>query len=455
MTSSQPIALIPRGAFGLIGLTLKVFFGNFGKMFSILAIVFVPLTALVAFGQFANLGQVLTNDPSTVFAWYVGAGCLGAAALLFGVFYTWMEGALTHNTIERVLGRSPGVRESYRAARPSWGALFGSNIVRQVVLTLFSGFIGLLISVASLFVTNASAFGASIDATVSTTLAIILAIACAPVSIVLTILLLMLSLNWSLRAPTIVGEGIGAFEGLARSSSLVNQHRWRMIGRLLPVALLNGLAFELPAIAVTSLVASQSFQGGAGTAVPVASMAVTGVGVLVAVAAVLSIIVTPLTVIYLALNYLDLRIRKENLANELEKQHVQIGDAQPDGALSVMPTELAVGMFDGVLTPAQRIGAVTRRLRNEPESFDLQTNLGDAYTEVGDYGSAIHAFERARALQPGNTDVLLKLARIHRMRRDDDAARTVLHAYVQLETNHESLDRAFNDPELKQLMPAR
>jgi hypothetical protein len=450
MTSSQPIALTPRGVFSLIGLTLKLIFGRFGTVFGIALLVLLPLTALEVGGQLVNLAR--TFFP-TEFSLMAGALCLSLVALVFGVLYSWMEGALTHNAIERVLGRTPGIRTSYGAARPAWPALFGSNLIRQVVLFFFSAFISSIVGFTAAFLSNASAFGVTLDATVGTVVAIALTALCAPVAVVLVVLLMLLAVNWSLRAPAIVGEGIGGIEALSRSSALIKQNRWRMIGRLIPVALLHLLVVEAPLAFATSVITQNVFFGASAGQSALAQIA----GALLVAGGVLSLIVTPFTIVYLALNYLDLRVRKENLANDVAAElnapsGTEVITTQRQTGTHV--DELAPGVFAAPLTPAQRIGAINRRLRSEPETAALQEELGDAFAELGNMSSALEAFERVRALAPGNTDVLLKIARVHRARRDAEAARTVLADYMRIETDPAKIGLLAVDPQLKSLLPA-
>ncbi len=384
MTSSQNIEVRPRSMFQLLGLSLKLFFSRFGTVMGIAALVLVPVLLVQLAGSGVNLLQILgASNPLNVSSGMLLTGsaiCLGVFALLLGLLLPWMEGALTHNTIERVLGRSPSLRDSYKAARPSWGALFGSRLVHDISLALLSALIGVLSGAGFLFAMNVGSIGVDAGSTMAATIAVVTAAICAPVSIVIGVFTLLLAVNWSLRAPVVIGESAGTFEALSRSGQLVKGNRWRMIFRLLPVALIDLIFAGMPSFALSAL------QGGGA----LRSMAADSLGFVIPGLAGLAIIGTlvqlfliPFTIIYVTLNYLDLRTRKENLAGQLAGELSQTAVV----ASPVYQQEYATeGPFADKPTAAQRAAILFNRVRTEGESLPVLLDLGSS--------SRICAFER-------------------------------------------------------------
>jgi cytochrome c-type biogenesis protein CcmH/NrfG len=171
------------------------------------------------------------------------------------------------------------------------------------------------------------------------------------------------------------------------------------------------------------------------------------IGVFAVAAALLSLLFTPFAIIYAAVNYLDLRIRKENLAEAISGAEAK--SIQP---VATEPQPLP-DIFGDRLTPAQRIGSLVRLLRSEPDNGALQQQLGEAYAGVGDFGGAAAAFTRSAELNPSDTDVLLKLARVHRQRRDLTSARATVAAYLSREHDADKLAELRADPMLRELLP--
>ncbi len=437
--------------FQLLGLSLKLFFSRFGTVMGITALVLVPVLLVQLAGSGVNLMQILgAANPLNVSSGMLLTGsaiCLGIFALVLGLLLPWMEGALTHNTIERVLGRSPGLRDSYKAARPSWGALFGSRLVHDVALALLSALIGVLSGAGFLFAMNVGNIGVDAGSTLAATIAVVTAAICAPVSIVIGVFTLLLAVNWSLRAPVVIGESAGTFEALSRSNELVKGNRWRMIFRLLPVALIDLIFAGLPAFALSAL------QGGGALrnlAADNLGLLIPGLAGLAIVGALVQLFSIPFTIIYVTLNYLDLRSRKENLAGQLA------GQMTPTSVVAlpeVQPLYASDGPFAPKPTAAQRAATLVNRVRTEGESLALLLELGGAYREVGDYGGAFEVYNRAHALAPENAEIALNLAIVHRALKNLPAARAAMADYVRLETNADQLSALRANAQWRELMP--
>lgn len=63
---------------------------------------------------------------------------------------------------------------------------------------------------------------------------------------------------------------------------------------------------------------------------------------------------------------------------------------------------------------------------NHKNSFDYQYQKGITYTEEKNYTKALQYFEQAEKLQPENVDVLLKMADLYRLRKDETSEETYL-----------------------------
>lgn len=394
----------------LLGLALKLYFGNFAVFTLITIVALAPILIVQLIGNGLNLAQYLGGSGTGVSGVALGGVCAGLLGLALSLLYPLMEGALAHNTIERVLGRAPGVRESYRAARPLWSALWGSGLARQIAVGAVFGVVGLLSGIGNLFVFNSGAFGLSVDGTLGTVIAVVTAAICAPLGLVALIFGIRLAINWSLRAPVAVGESVGAFSALARSNTLVTRDRWRMFARLLPVALLDLIFVVLPPIALSALITGNVFSAGGGSPLPWMLPLASGMLVLGALA---SLLIVPYTLIYLTLNYLDLRTRKENLAGQLAagaaSTAVAVAPAMPfDNGLA------NAGPYDAPLTPAQKIALLYTRMRTDGESAPLLHELGKAYLGLGSMGAAHDALLRAQALDPASPQIAEDLADLNR-----------------------------------------
>jgi hypothetical protein len=446
-SNSNIESLKPRGFFSLIGQTFSIFFGKFGTVMGIALLVLFPLIAVQALGNGLNLFDVLARQnpdtaQSVALPLLIGGVCSGLIALALGLLYPWMEGALTHHTIERVLGKAPGVSESYRAVRPLFGSLWLSLAVKQIALALLGLIAGALLAATVSFAGNLAGFGLTFDQSYAITLAVISAALCAPVGLIVLVLLLLLDVNWSLRAPAVVGEGAAGMQALGRSNTLVSGNRWRMIFRRLPFVLLNFLFISLPSMVVSAYVTGSAF----GVAPPVAGSLPVIAGLL-SFGALIGLLLIPFETIYLALNYIDLRVRGEGLAEQMK-----MASAPPVTAVA-RPIESATAtMFAAPLTPAQKIGLLYNRLRHEGDSAPVLIELGRSYREVGDLPSAQNALERARISAPGDAQAALELARVYLARKQPDSARVTIRDYLALETDAVAADEVRNSREFSGLL---
>ena len=325
---AQP-ALQPLGAVELLRQVLVLYRRHFWTLLSAALVVMGPLAALNLVGYAATLAQLsspaLFGTPSqpaspsaamTALLALMSSLCAGLLALGLGVLAPWMGGALTYGSIERMLGRRPGWRLAYRASLPRWPSLWGANFARQVVLALC-----LLPLMAMLYgLLAAMALGRSAPGDVVSGAAGLLAV-CSPVALLGLALALIAGVHWSLSEPVIVGESAGAMKSLSRSSALVAGMRWRMLGRLLILWLAQAVLTVLPSSALSWAAFAWSAEpipaGGWAPAVFVA------LSLFVSAA---SVIYAPFHALYVTANYLDLRVRKERLGEQLRSMAWQQSD---------------------------------------------------------------------------------------------------------------------------------
>jgi tetratricopeptide (TPR) repeat protein len=447
MSSNSNIeSLKPRGFFSLVAQSFGIFFGKFGTVMGIALAVLFPLIAVQTLGNGLNLFDVLSRQnpdaPVAGLPLMIAGICSGVLALALGLLFPWMEGALTHHTIERVLGKAPGIGESYRAVRPLYGSLWLSLAVRQVGLALLGLIAGALLATTVVFAGNMAGFGLVFDQSYAITLAVISAALCAPVSLVVLVLLLLLDVNWSLRASAVVGEGAEGMQALGRSNALVTGNRWRMLLRRLPFVLLNLIFVSLPAMVISAFVTGSAFG-----AAPALASSLPLIAGLLSFGALVTMLLVPFETIFLALNYIDLRVRAEGLAEQLKMA------GAPAVSAIAQPIERAVASstFAAPLTPAQKIGMLYNRLRTEGESASVLKELGRSYREVGDLPSAQNALERARAAAPADAQAALELTRIYLARKLPDAARGTVRDYLTLEKDAVAADAVRNSREFEDL----
>jgi hypothetical protein len=473
--TTNAVELRPRSAGEVLGLSFDLYRKNFPLFIGIAAVVLVPLLMLSTLSQLLPLLQVAMLPASlesssdaaggAFFALTLTSYCFSAIALVLGVFWPWMEGALTFNVIERVLGRAPGLGQSYRETRPRWGALWGSNVLAQLGINAPWVIVYILFLFVIFFAAAMTAAGGSDNG--GAIFAGVLAVLCVPIFIIAIIVTIVLAINWTFRAPVVVGEGVDGVGALGRSTALAKGDRGRILGRYLLLALIEFVLIGLPVLVVSTMVVLitapnlDQLVNVDRTALP----AFTLISVLaVAVSFFGTLLLTPLRIIYNAINYIDLRTRKENLAQAVAGMAAPLAPAAvpfipaPAPAATPAPAEkIGIGIPANVdmatLSPGQRIGVLFNRIRNEGASPALLNELGLAYVDIGDTSGAMDAFTRARELNPNDADVAYNLMLLNVQRRDMNGARQLMHEYLRLETNAADVERVRNDPRFKDVLP--
>ncbi len=494
------VELRPRSVGEVLGLTFDLYRKNFPQFVGIAAVVVVPTMILASLSQILSLAVFaaspgmltgnLTTTPETftgtALAAYLGSICFGLLIYIAGIFWPWMDGALTHTVIERVLGRGSGMRASYNETRPRFGSLWGSNMLAQLGINAvwFVAYIGLIVVVviASVGASAASSGSGSGDAFDGTVVAL-LALLCVPVLLIGLVVAILLAINWSLRTPVIVGEGVDGMKALSRSAELTKGDRLRLLGRYLLLSLLLFAVVGVPTLVLMGIVFAVSIPSfssiEAGTFNQSFMPALIAISVLaLALSFVSTLLITPLYSIFTAVNYLDLRIRKENLAASLMATPAPVTEpvnatmptmttpvvapavvvpptvVQPGSNQPALPVPaLAPSAVDiQSLPPGQRIGALFNRLRAEGDNPQTLNDLGMAYMDIGDYSGALETLTRARTLAPDDADIAFNLMEVQRNRKDLRAAKQMMTEYLRLENNPDDLAAVRNNPRYKDLI---
>lgn len=438
MSLTYSVGQTPRTLGGLLSLSVRLLF-RVRPMLRIAAFVMVPFGILQIFGAAVALLQtsaLLGDGANALLAASVAlvALCIGIANALPYLAYPAMEGALAHRVIEEALGRTDrGARGSYQAVARRWPALFGTSLLRQVALALLGAIAPAVVRGVTVAAYGDAAAGVEAD----WLLAAVVAAVCGPLGLVALVVLLRTVLDWTLRAPVIVAEGAGGFVALRRSRELIQGQRWAMFGRLLPLGVLHALFISGPALLFTAWLSAPDAQPWMSIAAPVALI----------IGAVGAFFLAPFEAIFLTLNYLDLRVRRENLLSDLAAAGAA-SEAAP--AIEVQPMPDAA--LTAPATPAQRIISLLQRMRQEGESCPLWVDLAEAYRDVGALGAALDALERARKVEPVDPEIMLAIAGVHRARRDAAAARAALHAYLELNPDPAARSKLEQDAQWRALL---
>jgi tetratricopeptide (TPR) repeat protein len=258
------------------------------------------------------------------------------------------------------------------------------------------------------------------------------------------------------------------------------------LGRYLLLAVIEFLLVGLPVLLVGTLVALITVPN-IDTAANIDRAILPGFTMLsvigIAVSFFGALLLTPLRIIYTAVNYIDLRTRKENLAQVLAglppvpsmpavvtpaPAAVAVAPAiapAPPPPAATTPVEpppapaekIGIGIPANVdmntLSPGQRIGVLFNRIRNEGASAALLNELGMAYMDIGDTGGAMDAFSHARELDPNDADVVYNLMLLALQRKDTNSSKQLMRDYLRLETNAGDVERVRNDPRFAGILP--
>ena len=470
----------PRSLTELISLSLQLFGKHIGVFMGIALLVMGPAAIISLLGS-AFSGQSTQSFQQTASSTSVRSvsdgistvisSCTALLGLIIYIFIPWMRGALSYATLEYVLGRAPGARDAYNATRPKFAALWGADTLTNLVL--YAPII-LLTCIGGAFVGFAGAvlFGTAGESNDANAIIGIGLLCWIPLLIIYLAYALWFGVGWRFRAPVIVAEGSDGTQSLSRSNQLVKGMRAVLTGRMLTVWIIESIFVGAPILTSTVLsIASAQMEDG----VVVFILAL----VFMVIGLIAQLVIVPIHNIFVAVLYLDTRIRKENLfvapvqplptppmlrpagnppATPSPVTPILIAPPAapagylPPGAPTTSTPTISPANPLPSNTPAQKIGELFNRIRVEGPNADLLNELGLAYMNVGDLGGALDALSRAHDLDPKDADIAYNLMLLHRTRKDNDNARRFMAKYLALENNPEDTERVRNDPRFKDLI---
>jgi len=494
--SSQIFESRPHSTGELLALTLQFFVRNLSSVMGITLVILGPILLfnLISFliTPFQmNAIEAANNDSSgmggaqllfTLVSW-----CGSLIVLILSFLMPWMEGALTHNLIERLLGREPSVGDSYRATRPRFWSLWGSNALAQLIISI--PFVVVYFAILfAVFGAAAGIVGSSNGDNSGGVFAGVMLAICTPISIAGIVFSILMAINFLFRTPVIVGEGVDAIRALSRSKALASGNRWRLLLRMVLLYIFKGIFVIGPMMAIASMILFAAFSSSTvGRFEGLSGWMIVVFVVMAIISVVVQLVLTPIETIFVGMNYLDMRMRNENLVLQMAGaptpavvtpiQPATVQPTSPSPAVYTAPAKpvgpitapvgnsVSIGPIATELpTPhsppisienasaGQKIGILFNRIRNEGASADLLNDLGLAYMDVGDLGGALDAFSRARQLNPTDADIAYNLMLLHLNRKDKTAARASMQDYLRLETNTDDLERVRNNPKFKELL---
>ncbi len=183
-----------------------------------------------------------TVDPATGGAtWAIGGGGAAAATIaavvVVGLFvialYMFATSSMVYGTVQALRGRRAGLGECIRQALPAIPRVVGIAVLTVLAILLVSALCavpGLLIVLA-----GGGIFGG---------LVMFAAVLIAGIAVYAAL--------W-VAVPVAVVERLGVMDSLRRSTSLSKGHRWRVVGILVVLALLNGAAESIATLPFPSV----------------------------------------------------------------------------------------------------------------------------------------------------------------------------------------------------------
>ncbi|HEY3528928.1 MAG TPA: hypothetical protein VGK78_07240 [Nocardioides sp.] len=265
----------------------------------------VAMILPIAVGLASGSTGGLAPDPDTgslsdsqIASVLVGLGGLLAGAQLQSIGLLFVSGMIAHVSSAAAVGRRLSMAEAWAATRGKRWRLLGMSFMLGLGVVVV---IGVAVGVLVVF---AVAFHASLGSVVVASL------------MVAAVLVVAYLLFWvrmrALAVPTLMLEPVGVFGALGRAVRLTRQQFWRLLGLLLLMALVVGVAgsiLRLPFSIAGQLFLTQSTDSGYGLLI---YLVLTAVGTVISAA-----VLQPFSAAVSALLYIDQRIRKEAYDVEL------------------------------------------------------------------------------------------------------------------------------------------
>ncbi|RMG63562.1 MAG: tetratricopeptide repeat protein [Chloroflexi bacterium] len=477
-----PVELRPRSTGEIFALAFNLYRQRFPTFVLITSTVLVPIfglnALLSAMAVILTVGNLQWQAPqlmpggaqdAAIAGLTAAFNCVGALVWLLGIFWPWAEGALTFNVIEQVLGRALDVRASFGQTRRHWASLWTANFLAQIgihlpLVVVYAALIGVL--GVALAAPTFAVFGADFFASISPAVAVAVVAICAPIVIGALVVAVVLAINWTFRAAVIVGEGASSLQGLSRSVAIARGNRWLIFWRYVLLFILEFVVTAAPSLVATplaligmvALLPGTPSNGINQDAILPPGLVVTVLAI-TAISLISSLLLAPFRVVFTTLNYLDLRVRNENLAALLAKAPAPQPEAPKAEQAPPAPAPSAPragANWQDVdldkLTPAQRVGVLFNRLRAEGESAQTLKALALALKDVGDWGGALDSLTRARNVAPSDPEIAYNLMVLYLERRNMTAASRMMQEYLRLETDPNELAALRNNPNFRELL---
>jgi hypothetical protein len=239
-----------------------------------------------------------TIDQSQLLSLLVALGGLLVGAQLQAIGLLFVSGMIAHVTSAAAVGRKLTMAEAWAATRGKRWRLLGMSLLLGLAVVL------MVAVAAGVLVVGVVWFDAPLGAAVLVGLGLA------------AILLVVLAWFWvrvrALAVPTLMLEPVGIFGALGRAVRLTQQQFWRLLGLLLLVSLVVGVAggiLRLPFSITGEVFLAGSGDSGYGLLM---YLLMTAVGSVVS-----SAVLQPFSAAVSALLYIDQRIRKEAYDVEL------------------------------------------------------------------------------------------------------------------------------------------
>ncbi|MFE4614588.1 oxidoreductase [Streptomyces sp. NPDC056747] len=318
------LGAILSGTFAAFGRHWKQLFGFTAAVYGT-ALLFVGATIGIAFAAVGDLFPAVFDVPTgeeprwdDVRPLIVAFVLVWIGALIAMVCANALMAAACPTVIqEAVLGRPTTFGALWRRSWSRMPAVLGTVLLTSLALAL--PFAILIAGMVGMFLAMFAASNTSSDITDGNWL--LLPVLAFLLALLVTPLALWIWVKFSLAPAAAVMEGQGAIASMRRSSTLIRGFWWRSFGILLLVAVattfVSWLIQQILSVLATAPLAAIDFTGDDATAVIAAFVVIFAflvVGQLVS-----QLVVSVFPPMVAALLYVDLRIRKENLAPDLAR----------------------------------------------------------------------------------------------------------------------------------------
>lgn len=280
--------LRPMSVADLIDETFRLYRRNFGLLFALSALLWLPgsILSLAGLALMGLLEPRTFGDPTVLPAFdLTSVSTFGLGFLVLLVTFPMLLGATALAVSDAYLGRPTALGDVIRSAARS---------VLKLIAAYALIFLALILAIVVVGVAFAIVFSGLLAANeVLLTLLLVLVFVLG-----LSAPLVWIAVTFSFVTQTIVLERVGVFRGLLRSAALARGARWRIVGISLLLLLIGAVLFSVPSSVVALVV------------MPVVGPSVGfALGQLASIFA--QVLFNPIQFGTITLLYYDMRIRKE------------------------------------------------------------------------------------------------------------------------------------------------